>query len=86
MDLRALAQGQLRLRLEATVDRAEGTLGIVTAAALKLFPRLNVSATAMVALDASQQAVDLLRFMQEQVGNRIEAFEIMSRRQVEIVL
>src|SRR5690606_27599442 len=59
---------------------------VVTAAVLKLFPRLTVSATAMMALTDVQQAVDLLRFMQEQVGNRIEAFEIMSRRQIEIVL
>jgi FAD/FMN-containing dehydrogenase len=40
----------------------------------------------MVALAGVQQAVDLLRFMQEQVGHRIEAFEILSRRQVELVL
>ena len=84
--LRALRKDNSGYDLKQLFIGAEGTLGIVTAAALKLFPRLNVSATAMVALNGVQQAVDLLRFMQEQVGNRIEAFEIMSRRQVEIVL
>jgi FAD/FMN-containing dehydrogenase len=84
--LRALRKDNSGYDLKQLFIGAEGTLGIVTAAVLKLFPRLNVSATAMVALAGVQQAVDLLRFMQEQVGNRIEAFEIMSRRQIEIVL
>lgn len=84
--LRALRKDNSGYDLKQLFIGAEGTLGIVTAAVLKLFPRLSVSATAMVALAGVQQAVDLLRFMQEQVGNRIEAFEIMSRRQIEIVL
>ena len=84
--LRALRKDNAGYDLKQLFIGAEGTLGVVTAAVLKLFPRLNVSATAMVALIGVQQAVDLLRFMQERVGNRIEAFEIMSRRQVEMVL
>lgn len=84
--LRALRKDNSGYDLKQLFIGAEGTLGVVTAAVLKLFPRLNVSATAMVALTGVQQAVDLLRFMQEQVGNRIEAFEIMSRRQIEMVL
>ena len=84
--LRALRKDNSGYDLKQLFIGAEGTLGIVTAAVLKLFPGLNVSATAMVGLTGVQQAVDLLRFMQEQVGNRIEAFEIMSRHQIETVL
>lgn len=84
--LRALRKDNSGYDLKQLFIGAEGTLGIVTAAVLKLFPRLNVSATAMVALDGVQQAIDLLRYMQEHVGNRIEAFEIMSRRQLEVVV
>ncbi|KDB50386.1 FAD linked oxidase domain-containing protein [Sphaerotilus natans subsp. natans DSM 6575] len=84
--LRALRKDNAGYDLKQLFIGAEGTLGIVTAAVLKLHPQLNVSATAMVALAGVRQAVDLLRFMQEQVGNRIEAFEIMSRRQIELVL
>lgn len=84
--LRALRKDNTGYDLKQLFIGAEGTLGIVTAAVLKLFPRLNVSATAMIALEGVQHAVDLLRFLQEQVGNRIEAFEIMSRHQIEIVL
>ena len=84
--LRALRKDNSGYDLKQLFIGAEGTLGVVTAAVLKLFPKLNVSATAMVALAGVGQAVDLLRFMQEQVGNRIEAFEIMSRCQIEVVL
>jgi len=84
--LRALRKDNAGYDLKQLFIGAEGTLGVVTAAVLKLFPRLNVSATAMVSLSGVKEAVDLLRFMQEQVGNRIEAFEIMSRRQIELVL
>jgi FAD/FMN-containing dehydrogenase len=84
--LRALRKDNAGYDLKQLFIGAEGTLGLITAAVLKLFPKLNVSATAMVALAGVQQAIDLLRFMQEQVGHRIEAFEIMSRRQVETVL
>lgn len=82
--LRALRKDNAGYDLKQFFIGAEGTLGVVTAAVLKLFPRLAVSATAMVALAGVQQAVDLLRFMQQQLGNRIEAFEILSRRQIEI--
>ncbi|WP_265257205.1 FAD-binding oxidoreductase [Verminephrobacter aporrectodeae] len=84
--LRALRKDNAGYDLKQLFIGAEGTLGVVTAAVLKLFPRLSVCATAMMALSGVQQAVDLLRFMQGQVGNRIEAFEILSHRQIEIVL
>ncbi|HOU66337.1 MAG TPA: FAD-binding oxidoreductase, partial [Thermomonas sp.] len=84
--LRALRKDNAGYDMKQLFIGAEGTLGIVTAAVLKLFTRLNASATAMVALGGVGQAVDLLRFMQEQVGSRIEAFEILSRRQVELVV
>lgn len=84
--LRALRKDNSGYDMKQLFIGAEGTLGIVTAAVLKLFPRLAVSATAMVSLPGVQQAVDLLRYLQEQIGHRIEAFEIMSRSQIEIVL
>lgn len=84
--LRALRKDNTGYDLKQLFIGAEGTLGIVTAAVLKLFPQPTASATAMVALESVQQAVDLLRFLQEQIGNRIEAFEIMSKTQLMIVL
>lgn len=83
--LRALRKDNSGYDLKQFFIGAEGTLGVVTAAVLKLFPRLSASATAMMALSDVGKAVTLLRFMQEQVGNRIEAFEILSSRQIEIL-
>lgn len=84
--LKALRKDNTGYDLKQLFIGAEGTLGIVTAAVLKLFPRPIHSATAMVALNGVQSAVDLLRFLQEHIGNRIEAFEIMSRNQLDVVL
>ncbi len=84
--LRALRKDNTGYDLKQLFIGAEGTLGIVTAAVLKLFPMLTVSATGMLALDSVEQAVDLLRFLQDHIGNRIEAFEIMSKTQIDIVL
>lgn len=84
--LKALRKDNSGYDLKQLFLGAEGTLGVVTGVVLKLFPQLTTSATAMVALPGVQQAVDLLRFLQQTLGPRIEAFEIMSRRQVELVL
>lgn len=84
--LRALRKDNTGYDLKQLFIGAEGTLGIVTAAVLKLFPQSTASATAMVALNSVLPAVDLLQFLQERIGNRIDAFEIMSRRQLQIVL
>lgn len=84
--LRALRKDNTGYDLKQLFIGAEGTLGIVTAAVLKLYSATPASATAMVAMDSVQKAVDLLRFLQEKIGNRIEAFEIMSKGQLEIVI
>lgn len=84
--LKSLRKDNTGYDLKQLFVGAEGTLGVITAAVLKLFPRPTQSATAMVSLDGVQTAVDLLRFLQEHIGNRIEAFEIMSRTQLDIVL
>lgn len=83
--LRALRKDNTGYDLKQLFIGAEGTLGIVTAAVLKLYPINTATATAMVALDSVLQAVNLLRFLQEKIGNRIEAFEIISKKQLEIV-
>lgn len=84
--LKALRKDNTGYDLKQLFIGAEGTLGIVTAAVLKLFPQPTASATAMVALESVQQAIDLLRFLQEHIGNRIEAFEIISKAQLMIVI
>lgn len=58
---------------------AEGTLGIITAAVLKLFARPRATATAMVAVPSVGVALDLLNRLQDQTGGAVEAFEYMPR-------
>ncbi|MFV0474967.1 MAG: FAD-binding oxidoreductase [Pikeienuella sp.] len=56
---------------------AEGTLGVITAAALKLFPRPVESATAWLAVPEPKAAVNLLNFLRPRVGEVISAFELI---------
>ncbi|WP_247488135.1 FAD-binding oxidoreductase [Bradyrhizobium sp. 17] len=65
---------------------AEGTLGIVTAAALKLFPLPTTTGTAMVSLSRVSDAVDLLRLFADCTGGKVEAFELISKGQLQNVL
>jgi len=58
---------------------AEGTLGIITAAVMKLVPAPLAHATATVAMRSLPDALILLNRMQEATGGRVEAFEFMPR-------
>ena len=64
---------------------AEGTLGIITAASLKLFPRPRISALAMVALPRIQTVLDLLGRLRDAVGDRLTSLEYMSREQILVI-
>jgi FAD/FMN-containing dehydrogenase len=63
---------------------AEGTLGIITAASLKLFPKIRSSATAFVAIPHVRAAVDLLARLREASGDRVSSFELIARSGVEL--
>jgi FAD/FMN-containing dehydrogenase len=65
---------------------AEGTLGIITAAVLKLFPRPRGMATAWVGLDSIGDVLMLLTLARSRAGERLSAFEFMSSLAVELVL
>lgn len=58
---------------------AEGTLGIITAAVMKLVPAPRAHATATLAVRSLADALVLLNRMQEATGGRVEAFEFMPR-------
>ncbi|MEM8731510.1 MAG: FAD-binding oxidoreductase [Pseudomonadota bacterium] len=64
---------------------AEGTLGVITAAALKLSPRPATLATAFVAVPDPAAALSLLALAREQVGDAVSAFELMHRRGFEFL-
>lgn len=64
---------------------AEGTLGIITAAALRLFPKPGATVTAMLAIPGHAAAVDLLRHLQDALGDSITAFELIHGTGIEFV-
>ena len=65
---------------------AEGTLGIITAAVLRLHPKPTATSTAWIALERAQSAIELLGFLHERLGERLSAFELLSRNCIEAVL
>jgi FAD/FMN-containing dehydrogenase len=58
---------------------AEGTLGIITAAVMKLVPKTRAHATATLAARSLPDALTLLNRLQEATGGLVEAFEYMPR-------
>lgn len=65
---------------------AEGTLGIITAATLKLFARPRARAAAFVGLSSPRAALDLLALAQERTGGDLKTFELMPRVGLEFVV
>ena len=65
---------------------AEGTLGVITAACLKLFPRPAAHVTAFIAIEELDHAVALLSEVRNRMGDAVVAFEVMPRFALELAL
>jgi FAD/FMN-containing dehydrogenase len=83
--LRALRKDNTGYDVKQLFIGAEGTLGIVTAACVKLFPRPAGMATAMVALASPAAALELLSVLKGGLGAAVTTFEIMPRIALEFV-
>jgi FAD/FMN-containing dehydrogenase len=64
---------------------SEGTLGIITAATMKLFPKPAAQRTAWAAVPSVQAALDLLGLAQQQLGAGLTGFEMMSQAALGLV-
>lgn len=84
--LRGLRKDNTGYDLKHLFIGAEGTLGIITAAVLKLFPQPQAVATACVAVRDPVAAVALLAHLRAACGDKISAFEIISRTCLDLVL
>ncbi|MDZ4203077.1 MAG: FAD-binding oxidoreductase [Gallionella sp.] len=83
--LRSLRKDNTGYDLKHLFIGAEGTLGIITAAVLKLFPRPQATATACIALRDPAAAVALLAHLRACCGDSISGFEIISRSCLDLV-
>ena len=84
--LRGLRKDNTGYDLKHLFIGSEGSLGIITAAVLKLFPATHSTATAWVALPSLQAAVDLIGHVRSLCADRLTGFEMMSRQSLEFVL
>ncbi|WP_453977873.1 FAD-binding oxidoreductase [Brevundimonas sp. Marseille-Q4549] len=84
--LKRLRKDNTGYDLKQLLIGAEGTLGVVTAATLKLFPIMRSRAVAIVGLETAAASIELLARAKAETGGGVEAFELMKRLGMELVL
>lgn len=84
--LRSLRKDNTGYDLKHLFIGAEGTLGIITAAVLKLFPLPQSVVMGCAAVRDPAAAVELLAYLRSTCGDRISAFEFISRTCLDLVL
>jgi D-lactate dehydrogenase (cytochrome) len=85
-DLNKLKKDNTGYDLKNLFIGAEGTLGVITAAVLRLVPRPRSVETAFVGVPSVEAALELLGIATERTAGGVTSFEIMMRRGVELVL
>ncbi len=84
--IRRLRKDNTGYDLKQLLIGAEGTLGVVTAASLKLYPVLASRAVAILGLARHEAAVELLVRAKDESGGAVEAFELINRLGMDLVL
>jgi FAD/FMN-containing dehydrogenase len=84
--LKRLRKDNTGYDLKQLLIGAEGTLGVVTAAALKLYPVMASRAVAMIGLASPEDAITLLARAKDETGGAVEAFELMGRLGIDFAL
>jgi FAD/FMN-containing dehydrogenase len=84
--LKRLRKDNTGYDLKQLLIGAEGTLGVVTAAALKLYPEMASRAVAFIAVESPRDAIRLLSRAKDETGGAVEAFELMGRLGIEFAL
>jgi FAD/FMN-containing dehydrogenase len=84
--LRGLRKDNTGYDLKQLFIGAEGTLGLITAATCKLFPRYSSIATAFAAVPDVDAAIALHRLARQRLGEDLTTFEFMDRRSLDLVV
>jgi FAD/FMN-containing dehydrogenase len=85
-ELKGLRKDNTGYDLKALFLGAEGTLGVITAAVLKLFPEPKAYVTAWLAVASVDAACRLLGRARRETGDQVVSAEYVSRRSLELVL
>jgi len=84
--LRALRKDNTGYDLKQLLIGSEGTLGVITAASLRLFPRTDARSVVLAAVASPQQSLELFELLFEQCGARLQAFEFFTGDCLDLVL
>lgn len=84
--LRRLKKDNTGYDLRHVFVGSEGTLGVITAASLKLFPRPAAQLTAFAGLPSPKDALALMHRLQARAGGALTSFELLPRIALDIVL
>ena len=82
--LRGLRKDNTGYDLKHMFIGAEGTLGIITAAVVKLFPAPRARATALIAVADVERTVRLLTLLKRSLADRLVGFELMNALSLEL--
>jgi FAD/FMN-containing dehydrogenase len=83
--LRGLRKDNTGYDLKQFFIGSEGTLGIITAAVLKMYPAPSANSVAFAATQSPQHALELLGLLRDRLGDRFTAFELMSDASIGLV-
>jgi FAD/FMN-containing dehydrogenase len=82
--LKSLRKDNTGYDLKSLLIGSEGTLAIITAATLKLWPKMRSTATALLGLATPADALALLQLLRAAAGERLSSFELMPRIAIEL--
>ncbi len=82
--LKSLRKDNTGYDLKSLLIGSEGTLAVITAATLKLWPKMRSTATALVGLATPADALELLEMLRAAGGERLSSFELLPRIAIEL--